>query len=480
MSRFHKLSGFLSGLPSSVAVGSGRAVVVAIEFATIIYLMRQLGPEPFGLVAMAMAIIVAFEVFSESGAGASLVSDRQLNEKGIGAAFVIAAGLGMLLMLVALACTPLVVSFYGDPRLEIIWIISCVIMGSSALLAIPKSLALREQRFWLLSWGAAFAQLVAAIAAITLAQERQDFWPIVLYHAMAGAMRLIFFFIFVRFHMRFPAKEDLIHVFRFGRGLVGANLLGTASRYADKVVIGRVLGEQALGLYMLSYRVLMLPLREVGSLIGVLAYPRLSNMAPDWSAVGKGLGAVMRDVALFATPFCIGMAVAAPELIMVVFGEAWMGALVPLQVLALLGIVQATFEQSGMAYTVSRNTGEMFRWSLLSTPAIVLSFFAGLPWGISGVAIAYALTWVALLIPMLRIAASVLDFSPMFLAKEGLTGVVLGALLSLPLLIVYVGAKSLAMSPLIVLSSTIVVGVLTELTLYLYVVSRRRRISSAW
>ena len=480
MKTLHRLSGFLSGLPSSVAVGSGRAAVVVIEFATIIYLMRQLGPEPFGLVAMAMAIIVAFEVFSESGAGASLVSDRQLNKEGIGAAFIIAAGLGMLLMLVALICTPLVVSFYGDPRLEIIWIISCVIMGLSSLLTIPKSLALREQRFWLLSWGAAFAQFVAAIAAIALAQEQQDFWPIVLYHAMATAMRLVFFFIFVRLHMRRPAKEDLVRVFHFGRGLVGANLLSTASRYADKVVIGRVLGEQALGLYMLSYRVLMLPLREVGSLIGILAYPRLSNMAPDWSAVGRGLGAVMRDVALFATPFCIGMAVAAPELIMVVFGEAWMGALVPLQVLALLGIVQAPFEQSGMAYTVSRNTGEMFRWFLLSTPAIVLSFFAGLPWGISGVAIAYALTWIALLVPMLRIAASVLDFSPMFLAREGLIGIALGAVMSLPLLIVYVVAKLLEISPLMVLSFTIAAGALTELALYIYVVPRRRRISAAW
>lgn len=480
MSIFHRLSRFLSRLPSSIAVGSGRAIVIAIEMSTIVYLMRQLGPEPFGLVAMATALIVAFEVCTESGAGTSLVSDRDLSERRIGAAFVVAAGFGMLLMLLALACTPLVVGFYQESRLHLIWIVSCVMMFISSLVTVPKSLAQRHQRFWILSWGPVFAQLIAAIAAIALAQMRHDFWPIVLYQFMATTMRFVFFFLFVRLEMSWPAKEDLFHVFLFGRGLVGANLLITASRYTDKVAIGRSLGEQALGLYMLSYRMLLMPLREVGNLVGTLAYPRLSNMAPDWFAVGTGLGAVMRDVALFATPFCIGITVAAPELIKVVFGDSWMGALVPLQTLALLGILQAPFEQSAMAFTVSRNTGMMFRWYLLSTPAIVLSFFAGLTWGISGVAIAYALTWSALLIPMLRIAASSLHFPPFKLAREGFVGIIFGALVSLPLVAVYAITKTLALSSIVVLSSVVITGILIELILYVFMVSRRRKMSAAW
>jgi len=475
-----RINKFLSGLPSSVAIASGRGLLVVIEFATIVYLMRQLGPAPFGLVAMATAIIVAFEVCAESGAGTSLISDRALTEQRVGAAFIIAATLGLLLMLVALALTPLVVAFYGDTRLEIIWVVFCMMMGISSLLTIPKSLAHREQRFWLLSWGAVLAQLVAAIVAIALVQMRHDFWPIVLYHAVATSMRLVVFFSLAWPRMRWPSKEDLVHVYRFGIGLIGANLLNAVSRYADNIVVGRFLGEQALGLYLLSYRVLMLPLREIGNMIGTLAYPRLSRLAPDWHAVGLGLGAVMRDVALFATPFCIGVAVAAPELIMVVFGAAWMGALVPLQVMALLGVIQAPFAQAGLAYTVSRETGKMFRWFLLSTPAIVLSFFAGLPWGITGVSIAYALTWIALLTPMLRIAASVLNISSLSLAKEGLTGIALGVAASVPLLITYAVAKALALPALTVLLVTIMAGCLTELALYFHAIHKRRLSSAAW
>ena len=37
-------------LPASVKLGSGRIIVVIIELLMMTYLMRELGPEPFGLV----------------------------------------------------------------------------------------------------------------------------------------------------------------------------------------------------------------------------------------------------------------------------------------------------------------------------------------------------------------------------------------------------------------------------------------------
>jgi len=480
MTSIAALKAHLMAMPASIALGSGRALTVAIEFATTIYLMRLLGPEPFGLLAMATGLLVAFAVFKDAGAGSSLVSDRRLTESKAGAASLIAFLFGLGAMLIALACTPLVVDFYGDERLTPIWVIVCLSLWLAPMSSLPNSLAQRQHRFWLISWVPFVGAVGASFAALLLVQTRQDFWPILVFQVVGGVLSFIGLWLWVRPKLARPSKQDVREVFHFGRGLIGFDALNILNRYADNVIIGFFLGSHALGLYLLAYKVLMVPLLEIGGLISTLAYPRLSRLAPQWQKVGLGLSHVMRDVGIFATPLCLGLALAAPELIGVVFGSAWMGALIPLQVLALLGVLQAPFARIGLAFTVSRNTGEMARWAMLSTPAIVLSFFTGIPWGIEGVAIAYAATSIALLLPMLRIGAAVLGVSPWLLAKGGLSGIGIGLLASLPLVAVYQVAKAAELDALIVLASTVVTGILIEAYLYMHAFKVRKRLPSAW
>jgi len=476
--RIPAISQILFNLPASIALGSGRALTIAIEFATTVYLMRVLGPEPFGLVAMATGLIVAFAIFKDAGAASSLVSDKHLTDSKVGAAGLVAFVFGSVAMIVGLACTPLVVDFYGDERLTLIWIMVCLTLWVSAMSSLPNSLAQRQHRFWLLSWVPFIGAVGASITALLLARVHHDYWPILVFQILGGVIGLVVLWLWVRPRLARPKKQDVREVFHFGRGLIGFDALNILNRYADNVIVGFFLGSQALGLYLLAYKMLMIPLSEIGGIINTLAYPRLSRLAPNWGVVGQGLAQVMRDVGMFAAPLCLGIALAAPELIHVVFGSAWADALVPMRVLALLGVLQTPFARIGLAYTVSRNTAEMARWGMLSTPAIVLSFFTGIPWGIQGVAIAYAATSTALMIPMLRIGAAVLGVSPWLLAKGGFAGIVIGFLVSLPLVATYLLAKALGLDALGVLSLTIAAGALSEACMYVYVM--RRRQSAAW
>ena len=225
-------------LPASVALGSGRVLTVAIEFATTIYLMRLLGPEPFGLLAMATGLLVAFAVFKDAGAGASLVSDRHLTDSKVGAASLIAFLFGVSAMIIALACTPLVVDFYGDERLTPIWIIVCLALWLAPMSSLPNSLAQREHRFWLISWVPLIGAVGASAAALLLVQVRQDYWPILAFQVVGGVLSFIALWLLVRPKLAWPSKQDVREVFHFGRGLVGFDALNILNRYADNIIIG--------------------------------------------------------------------------------------------------------------------------------------------------------------------------------------------------------------------------------------------------
>ncbi|MDQ6952486.1 MAG: oligosaccharide flippase family protein [Mariprofundaceae bacterium] len=455
-------------ISASAIVGGGRLSSVLIDFLIMTYLMRQLGPEPFGLIAMVWALIVALSVLKDAGAGESLVSDQAFSAQKVGAATLIAGGLGLLLFLLVLLLEPFVISFYDNEELRMIWLLAGGMAAISCMGSIPQSLAQREEKFGLIAWSPVLGKLIAAALVLWMLTINIDFgyWPILAYSIVSGTVGLLTIWLLVSPHMKYPSLDDLKDILHYSKGVVVFSLLNVLNRNADNIIIGRFLGEQALGLYMLSYRILLYPLKEFGGIVQTIAFPRLAKNASNLKLVGVGLADLMRDVARMTTPFCLGAAVAAPTVIVVIFGEAWMGALVSFQVLALVGVFQAPFAQMGMAYTVSRKTEVMGKWAMWTTPLIIASFFAGLPWGIAGVAIAYACVSVMLIYPMCMVAGKVLGVPPWLLMRGPLQGILYGSLASLPMLCCYFVALAMQSSQVLTLLLVMGVGALTEYLIY--------------
>jgi O-antigen/teichoic acid export membrane protein len=457
-----------------LVVGVGRAARLAIDFAATIWLMRKLGPEPYGLVGMAIAFINAFGAVGDAGIGASMVSDPRLTPQRVGAGVMSATLLALLVVALGAVVTPLIVAFYGEPRLYLVWPITTLSIAFSIVTSVPSSLAQRAQQFFLLSWLPCVVSLAASSLAIAMAEVRSDFWPILSRQVGAAGLGLILIWVFVRPEVAWPTREDFREVARFGRGIVGFTLLNFFNRNADDILVGRYLGKQALGLYGLSYRLLRLPIAEVEEVVNTIVYPRLSKLAPDSRAVAEELGLVMRDIALVLSPPLFGAAIAAPDVVAIAFGKDWLPAIVPLQVFCLLGIFQATTGRSGLAYVVSRNTGRMVRWALFATPLTVASFVVGLPWGIEGVAVSYAVVSVIVGVPLVGMAAGVLGVPGRVLGRRIAEGMLVGLVASIPVVTAYWAGKSWSGSPALALAMSALVALLVETGICLRLLPRWR------
>lgn len=466
-------------LPTTVRFGAGRGAALVIQLAATAVLMNQLGPEVFGLVGMTMALIALLTTVSDSGFGTSLVSDRALSGTRSGSAVVLSIGLSLALAVIGLALTPLVVWFYDEPRLQTVWIVVALTIALSPLPAVPQALAQRAHRFALLAWLPVVVTVVSSTAAIVLALFRQDYWPLLVRTALGSVVATTLIWVAIRPHLERPTREDFREILAFSRGLIGFDLLNAINRNADHVIVGRFIGSGALGLYQLAYRLLTLPLAELGRIARTIAYPRLSTYAPDWERVSRGLAAVMEDLTMFATPLCLGTFVAAPEIIGVIFGEEWMPALVPFRVLVLLGIYQTPFAMMGLAYTVSRRTDRMARWGLISTPTTVASFFVGLPWGITGVAVAYLSANVVLAWPMAKMGGQVLGVGPAVFFRGFGRGLGLGLLATIPLIAACYGLRWWEVPPVFVLLGTIAAGGFGELLVLAHLIRRGTGLGAA-
>ena len=102
--------------------------------------------------------------------------------------------------------------------------------------------------------------------------------------------------------------------------------------YVDSFILGRVIGDDAVGIYAVAYKLTyafqFLPLAFIGAL-----YPTMSAQAGDPEKLRKTLLDAFWYMALLAGPIVLGIFSIAPELIDAFYGPSFADAVVPLMIL---------------------------------------------------------------------------------------------------------------------------------------------------
>jgi O-antigen/teichoic acid export membrane protein len=92
-----------------------------------------------------------------------------------------------------------------------------------------------------------------------------------------------------------------------------------------------------------------------------------------------------------------------------VLGEKWRPVAALLIILAPVGLMQSVITTVGNIYNAKGRADWLFRWGLFATALSVASFFAGLPWGIRGVALAYMIVNLLLVYPAFAVPFRLID-----------------------------------------------------------------------
>ena len=186
---------------------------------------------------------------------------------------------------------------------------------------------------------------------------------------------------------------------KFGANLTGFNFINYFARNADKFLLGKFYGAQAIGQYSLAYRFLMLPLSQINAPISRVLLPTLSRIQNDQEAYSElFLKYVQRIGWLTIIPISLGTLIGGP-LIVLLLGEQWREAGGLFEILTIAALFQPVSNLTGLLYTSRGLTNRLLQWGLVGSSITVIGFIVGLNWGTRGVAIAYASTSLLITIP---------------------------------------------------------------------------------
>lgn len=369
---------------------AGQATTQGSRLVVALILARLLDPSAYGIVAMALVFTSLFTVFGDFGLGAALIQRPVLTEVQRSTAFWMSVLSAVVLFAVALVIAPAVAAFYGEPQVAPVLAALALCFVLTALSATQKALLTREMNFRALELRQIAATLVAAVVAIGLALAGAGVWAIVAQSVVFALVAAVLIWAQSpwRPSLRF-SRSALRDLGGFGLDVTGTQLLFFLNRNVDNLLVGRVLGSAALGVYNIAYQLMMLPLNQVAGIVADVLLPAFARLQHDLDALRGTWMRAVRLTAVVVAPLMVGLAATAGVAVPLVLGDQWAGAVPVVQVLAWVGLHQSLQRyNSGVLQAVDR-TRPLLRFSVVSCALSVVAFVAGLPWGVVGVAVAY-------------------------------------------------------------------------------------------
>jgi PST family polysaccharide transporter len=393
-------------------------------------LARLLTPSDFGLIAMVVVFSNFVYIFSDFGLTSAIVQKKEVSDEALSSTFWINVGLGAVLTVALAASAPLIAAFYSEPRLTPIVVFISTTFLITSFSNVSYALLTKRMNFRALAIITVCATGVSGIIAVFLAFSGYGVWSLawntVLYSIFMAALALIYARWFPHFLLGLQHVKGLLG---FGANLTGSTFVNYFAQNMDNLLVGRFIGSAALGFYNLAFNLLLLPVTSVSDVVGRVMFPALSIIQHDKQLVRDAYVTANRYIAAVSFPLMIWVVVAAPQLILVVYGPKWASVIPLVQIFAFAGIVQSIRTNVWWIFTSQGRTDVMFKVSIFTTVVVLISFVVGLRGGVEGVVLAYTVAIFLISYPIFAIAFRLIDMKVKY-ALAPLWSVTLAALTS--------------------------------------------------
>ncbi|WIE63933.1 oligosaccharide flippase family protein [Curtobacterium sp. MCLR17_036] len=382
---------------------AGTAFRACVQISANIVTARILGPDAYGVAAVVLALAVLIELVRTNGFATVVLRSGDLEGPVLVALHRMSVRLGCVLA-AAVGCTGgvLLIAVPHGPYGPLLVAIA-IAFPLAGRVAVPVASLVRCQQVGRVVAVESVAVVLGAATAVTLAA------------AGAGPFAMI-----AQVVVLWAATATGIAALRGTptgraapwtavRSMTGAardlslvQVVSLAARTGDRVLVAAVFSPAVAGLWVQAMQLMTLPLDQIGAAVQRVAVPAFTAAGPD--GVRRRYRRIVQTVTLLAWPVLALLGVLAGPVVDLLFGAAWAGSAEILPFLAGAGGAQALGFAAVWYFVASGRSGRQVRWAFVSQPVLLGALVVALPWGVHGMATAYAVVCAGLVVPSFLVA----------------------------------------------------------------------------
>lgn len=318
---------------------SSRVLGTAVTF----ILAALLGPEEFGLVALALVYVMFIDMLQRQGLSSAIVQRRSLDDDHLHSAFWMIATVSVTLTVGSVLLSGWWAGVNNTAQLQpvIIWL--SALLPVNGLIVVQEAILRRQMRFRPLAVRNTIASLVGGLLGIAAAFAGLGVWALVVQQLSMATTKLgvLWFVTDWRPRLRF-SRRHLKDLLSFSTGSFLTSLGVFVNSRTDAMLVGIFFGPAPIGLYRFAQRMMtqVSAISLAGPSMIAVALPALSERQHDRFAFTGRLRNLVHVAVVSSIPL-FGILAAVAEPLLQLVGQQWLPAVWAIRFLCLVGSVEA-------------------------------------------------------------------------------------------------------------------------------------------
>ncbi len=346
----------------------------ATNLVVTLVLASVLGPSAFGLVAMAMVFVFLAQLLAQQGVGPALIQREAVTDEHYTAGFWLVLGAATVLTVGALLGSGWWADLNNEEQLAPVLRALSPILILRALIVVPDAILRRDLDFKPLAVRTNTASLIGGLVGIAAAVLGAGVWALVIQQLLTAAVETLVVWLAVSWRPTWAFPRDAY------RDLVGYSWRSTAAsmgvvatRRADALIIGLVLGATTVGLYRLAARLVDTLMQSIQGSIRAVSLPDLARLQSDPPAFRARIRQLQMISSVAMVIPLAALAACGPTIIEIL-GDEWTDASVALAPLCLAGVARSLGQLSGPTLQAAGRPGALAIVAWITAAATIATF----------------------------------------------------------------------------------------------------------
>jgi len=340
-----------------------------------IILARTLGPEIFGTFAIGMVVLTFATFFSGFGFSWSLLQRTTLTDEDVRFAWTWQLVIGLATMAAVYWLAPSLAAYFREPKAQVVieWLsVACLLSAAAA----PATYLLQRDLNFRAGGLIQIASYLAGYVIVGVPMAISGWGALSLVAAwLVQAMVVLVISYMLKPHAIRPLfwYAGASSAVGTGKAVFLTNIVNWMLNNLDRILIGRLLNAQALGLYNVAYNLATTP---NNLLLGALQPAFLAagaRLQTERDRLARAYFGMLATIFVLVMPVFVFLALVSSDLVQLLYGAKWSDAG---PVLSILFLSMPAYVIWGLSTPVLWNTGRKYYEFLLQLPILVVGVLA--------------------------------------------------------------------------------------------------------
>lgn len=331
-----------------------------------VILARRLSQDDYGLIGMMVIFTAIAASLQDSGFVSALTNRKSPTHEDYNSVFWFNIGVSACMYLLFFLCAPLLAMFYDEPLLTPLFRYYSLAFLAASFSIVPRAILFKQIRQKELAVITIVALLVSGIVGVTMAFMDMAYWGLatqsICYTALVS---IISWYVSGWRPSTQISLRPIREMFAFSSRMLLTNIFNQLNNNIFAVVLGRLYTKSEVGLYNQANKWNTMGASTITGMVQGVAQPAFVEVGDDVERLRRVFSKMLRFTCFVSFPAMFGLALVAPEFIVILITDKWLGSAMLMRILCIGGAflpITALYQN----IIVSRGRSGIYMWNTIA------------------------------------------------------------------------------------------------------------------